>query len=82
VNLVDEARNLIDQLDACFYACYEDHPLLGELPRPGTAKLRSRVRRIKNKARLRLVRRMTAAGHPIPVRGAMWIINSRDSSWF
>lgn len=81
-NLVTEAGDLIARLDARIAACYVEHPHLGEIPAPGTSQQIRKLKQVRHRAVRRLNRRKHAAGLPLTIAGAMWIINQADSGYF
>ncbi len=82
INLVTEASDLIERLDARLSDCYVEHPHLGEVPKPNAPRTIRRLKRMLWKAQRRLNRRKSEAGIPLSIAGAMWIVNQADSGYF
>lgn len=79
--LLTEARLLIEKLEALLDSEYFDHPIGGRLPKAGSAKRIVHLKKlIRGRAYRRLARRAYAAGMPLPISFAMWVINHRDST--
>jgi len=81
-NLISEASELLDRLNACLAACYDEHPHLGDIPKPGMSRSIRRLKHARYQAQRRLNRRKREAGLPVSISGAMWIINQADSGYF
>lgn len=81
-NLVSEASELLTRLNTRLADCYAEHPHLGDVPKPDAPRQIRRLKRIIWKAQRRSNRRKHAAGIPITIGGAMWMINQADSGYF
>lgn len=80
--LCAQAQSLVDRLDARIAACYVDHPQLGRMVKDGDGRAVRRLKQVRHTARRRLNRRKHAAGMPLTVQGALWLINQADSGSF
>lgn len=79
--LVEEAEKLLNQLHEAMEECFREVPS-GRMAKEGTGKRRMRLRRLIGMAKRRIVLRKIAAGHNVPVAGAMWVINNKGSEFF
>lgn len=82
IDLSAEARCLVDCLDKAIAGLYEEHPHLGSIPKDGTGQRRRKLRETRAKAWRRLARRRYVEGNPLPIQGAMWLVNGFDSGYF
>lgn len=81
-NLVDEAAALVGYLNTAIAVCYQDDFRHGEVPLPGMSPRIRRLKQTRFRAVYRLNRRRVAAGIPISITGAMWMVNQADAGYF
>ncbi len=77
-----EAQTAVEVLDRQIAACFQTHPRLGDVVVAGQERHLRTLKQQRHEAVRTLAARRSAAGLPLLVSGAMWMVNQADAGYF